>query len=309
MAVGTAHVLYGMLLPSGTLLAQLTQHTTSANIEDLIGFAAGHPQPLFTGSRMAKPDVSFDSPDLASVLTETGLAGASQAAGTGVDVFAKKITDLGVREADASLVHQRFRVAQSFLYPTSIQASQTGDASISARLAITYDGANAPLVAAGSLALAGTVPALSFFGLGPVKINGAFLLSVTDVRLDLNPQLIEVASDGDPYNTFVAVGQIQPVLSVTTLEAPTWVSLTPDGSNVTALKFWFRRRHPTDGLNHADGAAQHVSLTGTGGRVHIEQTTGGSDSNEPLSTTLRIPIKAPNVAGTTLTIATTDTIA
>jgi len=306
MPAATASVLYGMGLPSLALLAQLREHTNSMGIEDLIEYTAGHFEPLFVGSASHKPEISFDSTDLSGVLTATGWNGASQAAGN-VDLYYKKVTDLGTREADASLVHDRYRVAQSYLYWQSISASQGNPATISTRLAITYDGVNAPIVAAGSVALAGTVATANSFTLGPVKINGVFLNGVTDVRIEKNITPIELDADGEPFNTFFAIGQGQPVLTITTRESPSIANAVPQGVALTAIKFWFRRSHEMNGLNYADGAAQHVSFTGTVGRVHAEQTSGGG--NEPVATVLRCPLKAPLVTTAPLAIALTDTIA
>lgn len=305
MSVSTVHYTHGIVLPSATFLGALSDCTPQNQLDYLVGYASGHATPLFTGIRRARPAVEFTCAQIATALGETGLTGASQAAGN-TDLYLKKATDLGNREADASLAHIRLRMSLAYLYWSQINARQGQDAEIRLRCVPTWDGTNAPIVAAGSLALAGTAAASEFFTLGPVKVNGSFLTGIQSMSLDLGFEPQEAAGDGDVFTSFFGLKAINPVLTLETLDASAWTSYGVGGLALSAILIYLRKKEPDQG-NYSDASTQHIKLTGTNGLVAIEQSAGAAN-NEHV-TTVRIALRPVNSAAAALTIATGQAIA
>jgi len=297
MGVSNLWFLHGVLLPSATFLSELTDLSPTSGIDELVGRASGHPDPLFLAARKINPGIAFESPSVAQVLTACGATFAADLSGGNTDLHYKKGANLGVRLADATAGHQRFRMASGMMFWEEISATHQQDAVIRARIIPTYNGSVAPIVPAGGLALAGTAAAGSFYTLGPIFINGTELNGIESMRLTLGAQVMELSSGGDVYTTFAGIGQREPVLEITSLETGAWVTY---GLNGTALNgssgvVAYLRTKTADGTNAVTGC---ISLTALYGRVEVSQTAGSG--NGPAKTTLRIPLRANSAAAAVL---------
>jgi hypothetical protein len=304
MSVSTVHVLHGILLSGSTFISQLTDTTPASNHEELIGRASGHPDPLFIANRGVRPDVTFNSTQLKTLLDAVGSDYAADLSAGNTDLFYKKVTNLGTREAAASTVHKRMRMASGILYVESIGAAHQQDAAMSCRIVPIYNGTNNPIVPAGSLALAGTPAVTSFFTLGPVVINSSQLPGVQSWRLMLGNSMLELGGDGEIFNTFCAIGETEPFLEVSGLEHA-WDTYGLEGTAVSALTFALRKK-ATDGSNVANGTAEHIVFTGSGGKIGVVNTQGGG--NSPAATTLRIPLRATSSSGAVVSFNSATTI-
>ena len=293
MSVATVHVLHGIDI-AGTFLSQLQDVTPTANVEDLVGYAAGHPDPLFTGTRSVKPDVRFGTTQIKTLLDACGADFLADLSGGNTDLYYKKVTNLGEREAAASLVHTRMRMATGILYWEEISVEHQQDAVMRARIVPIYNGSVAPLIPAGSLALVGTPAVTSFFTLGPVVINTVALPAVKSWRLALSNTAMEESADGELYTTFSAIQRLQPVLEVRSLEIGAWASFGLDGTAISALTFALRKKDP-DGGNVANGTAEHIVFAGSGGKVNLLNSEGGA-ADDKTATMLRIPLRAASAS-------------
>jgi hypothetical protein len=307
MSVATLHVLHGIQTPS-QFYSQVEDATPSPVVDAIMGEAAGFPQPLFRGVRGVRPEITFRTTQLATLLTEAGLTGASLTAGN-CDLYYKKCTDLGIREADASLVHTRLRAVDAYLYWRTINARHQGPCTADARICCLYDGTNAPLVAAGTLALAGTPTAAEHFGLGPITLNTVAQDGDVEATIDLGIETIEIGSNSDVYPTFFAVKRIAPVITLRGHGVERWVTYGLVGTALTGLTLYLRRLNPdaAGGIAYyADASAQHLKFTATAGLITIDDSRGGGNDEATLG--LRIALRAPTAAGNALTIATAQTI-
>lgn len=301
MSVDGVYLLHGVQFPAGQFLSQLTDATPQANLSDLVGRASGHPDPLFIGTTASKVDQPFSTPQIKTVLDLCGATFAADLSAGNTDLYYKKAADLGVREADASLLHQRFRMARGMVYWTELRASHGEDAALSGTIVPTYDGVNLPLVPAGSVALAGTPAAAEFYTLGPCKINAASLSGLKSVRVALDQQLIREAAGGELFDTFCGIGDRLFLVELESLEVGLWNTYGLTGAAVTSLTVYLRRRDPDGGL-YTDASLQHVKLTGTAGKVLPDSTSGAA--NDPSRTRLRVLLRAPSAAAAALTINT-----
>ena len=305
MGVGNLSFLHGIAFSGGGFLSEVTDLTPATNLDELIGYASGYPDPLFVANRMVKPDVRFSTPQLKTILDLCGSTFIADLSGGNTDLYYKLATNLGVRVADATTSHNRIRMATGAMYWEEIGAVHGQDATMTARIVPIYNGTNNPFVPAGSLALAGTPAAASFYTLGPVAINAATLNGVKSWRLNLGLQVLEESSGGDVYTTFCGIGQRAPVLEITSLEVGAWASYGLNGTAVSSLAFSLRKKS-ADGGNIADGTTGHIVFSASYGKIDVINTSGSG--NTPATTTLRIPLRAPDSSTATLTFNSSTNI-
>jgi hypothetical protein len=287
MATATQWYLHGILLPSGSWISQLTDLTPATSTAHLSGYASGAVVPSFRAAQGIKPQFTFSTPQIATVLTACGLTGVGYAANN-ADLYFRKSSNLGSRVAIVTAEHQRLRAVRFLLYWTRITASQDGEARIECRLVPTFDGTNAPLVPAGSVAVPAYVTASEFYTLGPVAFNGSAVADVAEWSLDLGVQMREKASAGEDFLSFCGVQSHDPVLTCTTGDASWWVSPGLSGLQLTAAAFYLRRRQADQSRCYADGSAQHIKFSAVDnpcGLLTVEQS-GGAGA-EPASVSLR----------------------
>jgi hypothetical protein len=301
MGVSNLWFLHGVVFSGGQFLSELTDLSPATNIDELTGYAAGHPDPLFLAARAIKPHLQFDTPQLKTILDLCGTAFIADLSGGNTDLHYKLAANRGVRAAAASAVHQRLRMATGAMYWEEVSAAHQQDATLKAKIVPTYNGTNAPIVPAGTLALAGVPAAAEFYTLGPVLINGAELAGIKSVRIALSPEVIEESAGGDVYPTFFAIGQRQPVIEITSLEAGAWVSFGLDGTalNGSTGAVCYLRKKTADGTNSATAA---IAFTALNGRIQLVQSSGGG--NKPSETRLRIPARALDSTVAAITVNT-----
>jgi len=306
MSVSTIYVPHGLLLPTAAFVCQLENGRINSGLIPSTQYAAGHPQPLALHVHGVRPAITFATKQLATLLTATGVFGYDSSAGN-VDFFLKKAADLGLRVADATAEHLRYRATQGLLTWSSIAVAQDGEAMAQCAYTPTYDGTNAPLVPAGSVALSGVPTAAEVYTLGPVKFGGVALAGVEGWSLELGNSLYQIAADGEPYLSFVGVQEIQPVLTIRGVNAVAQLTYGLEGSPVSVNWGVFLRRKAADGTNVANGTASHISISGGAGIIEPLDVSG--NGNAAMQSEIRVRLRA-TAAGSNalgLTIGTTIT--
>jgi hypothetical protein len=309
MAVSTVHVLHGIQTPT-TFYSQLEEATPSPQASVMPGYPAGIHNPLFKGIKGLKPSVPFRTTQLKTLLLQTGLYGADQSAGN-VDLFYRKVTNLGTREADATAAHTRMRMAKAFLYTKSLNARHQGEATAEAEVIPIFDGTNVPIVAAGSVALGGTSSAVEFFGLGPISINGIALPGDIDLTIDFGIELIRIGSASEAYDSFVAIRAINPIITIRSLTIESWASYGIVGAALSSTGFvGYLRKLNADvsgGTAYvSDATAQHIKLSAANGFVAVNNSSGGA--NNEVGTELKIYPRSTTATASPMSIDTASTI-
>lgn len=303
MTTSTVYYLHGINTGS-TFLSQVTEAATATNLADLLEFASGQTGPQFSGSSFAGQDVSFTTRECAALLALLTTANCAAALNGGnVDVYYKAGTPFGTRVADATTSHLRMRMASnSLLYINGLRASQGGTAEASARIVPVSVGGAAPLVPAGSLALAGTSAVNHVYTMGPVKVNGTTLAAVQDIDVQWNVVPDIVADSGDPYFSYVGIASQSPTVTFRTRDTGIIATYAQTGAALSALVVYFRKRS-TSGINVADGTAEHIALTASAGTLRVRQVSGMTGVVECQATLIK-----PNATTDPLTISTTSAI-
>lgn len=307
MSVPSLHVLHGLVSTSPSFfLSQIHSSRLSTEIEQSIAAAAGVPFPQFVANTGQRPNITFETSQLATLLGQTGLSGVDLTAGT-TSLYLKKAKQLARREANASTVHTRFLAEQCGLFWTTITARNRGRATASCVLKIPYDGSNEPIVPAGSVALAGTSTASEWFVAGPVKLNGVQFQGVQEITIDSGLRFIEAGSDSDLYDTFVAVEQVAPTITIRTLDATVLSTMGLNGAAVGGSGFVVYLKAATSGANYASaGSSAHIKFSGTVGQYKVNEIAAGD--NSPAMTEWVITPVGADASTDPITVATGQTI-
>lgn len=300
MAVSTIHVPHAVVTPSNTY-AQVTNASISAGSDFIRGTPAGLPSPLFAGIRSQSPAVSFDTRQLSTLFGECTSANlfAADLSGGNTDIYAQKATAFGTRTSGAN--HQRYRMANAFMYVNSLSLPHNGEGSASVMIVPVYDGTNEPIVPSGSAALAGTSAITGFWGAGPVAINTVTLAGVQSINVDFGISLIRAGGETEGWDTFVAIQEAAPVITIQTLTAESLTTYGLDGTALTAFTAYGRAKSENGG-NVANGTTSHISIVTSDGIITVEETAH-SGRNGMFSATVRITCSATNSATVPLTIS------
>ena len=251
-----------------TVIHQLADATLSRNVQEIVETPVGGVLPLFTGEVGQRPDLTFSSHQLKTLVTLLGLLGAN----TGiVKLFGRKITNKTGQGAIASTIHSSWTSAASMGYLTTITASNRGRASANVRKVFLYDGTNATIVYSGTAALDSFTSALEQYILGGIVLAGSVLDGTNDFTLNLNPQVLEPEDDFQYDPTFCAITKIEPTIEFSTSDPSVWSS---NGVEVTNLKVNLLAVKK-NGQRELDADAKHIVIASTLGQVRC-QSVGGT---------------------------------
>ena len=308
----TLFYLYGILLPNGNWINELTDCTPATNTKHITGYASGQVVPDFRGGHGCAPDIRFTTPQLKTVLDACGLTGYDMSAGN-CDLYYQAGVNLGTRQGIAETEHLQLRCVRALLYWESITARQGGDgdadaATIACRIIPTYDGVNPPFVPAGGEAIPSCALAEEYYGLGPTELNTVAVNGISSRTLELNPTLDEKASDGEDYLSWVSIRQHDPIETIETDSIGQWTNIGIDGLALTGIESWLRKKQQDNVMHHPDGNAVHIKFTGTAGLATVQQTAG-ADGN-PANTTIRVAYRRPTCSSAhAMSVSTASAVA
>src|SRR6185369_11511222 len=132
----------------------------------------------------------------------------------------------------ATTSHQRIVISQSCVYWTSIRLTDKGMGEAQVMIVPIYDGVNDPFVYTGSVALSGSLVAGTFFGAGPVSVNGVAIPGIQEITIDSGVKLVQLGDASEEFDTFAGIEEGRPSVTVKTYETMNWSSL---GLRGTAL--------------------------------------------------------------------------
>jgi len=262
----------------GDLLTQLTNVSPAYNFQDLAEFSSGDTSPMWSGSLSSAPNVAFSTRQVKSILDLCDPLAAhgngkviayDAATGGKITVWLRKGEAYGLRESNASVVHEQVVIQKGFLQWSDISAQQNQVAELSCQLVASYDGVNDPLVFSQS-ALAGSQAVNHLFTLGPIHLNGAALAGLQGYTLSNNAGLNVVFDSGVPFPQYIGIVSFSPTLVARVRYADYMRTIGTRGTAITALNVYLRRL-AASALAVADGTAQHIKFASTAGTVKARQ--------------------------------------
>lgn len=283
MAISTLYKLDKVVLPAGVEFSNIKSARWAAGISDMLEMPAGNVFPMFTANQVQKPQLEFQTSELGVLLGAIGVGGAAVGSSA---AFFKLATQTGA-VARASASHSKITLTSSCAYWTSIRLSHNAPAEANIVLVAGYDGANDPFIYAGGVALSGSLIAGSWFGVGPVKINGTLVPGIKDVTIDSGIKLIREGGESEEFDTFVGIEECKPTITIRTLTAVNWATLGLRGLALdgAAGVLVYGRKFAQNGSRVANGTAQHVSFIGLNGVARPVDTSG--DGSAPISDSIK----------------------
>lgn len=282
MSISTLHKLDKIVLPSSVEFNVLRNQRWTAGIESLIERPAGHVHPMFRATLSQKPVLEFSTPELGVLLGAIGVGGAAVGS---VATFFKKAAVTG-NDARNSGTHRKITIASSCGYWTNLRLPHNAAGEAQVVLTAVYDGTNAPFAYAGSQNLSGNLAQGSFFGAGPVSINGTLIPGIKEISIDSGVRLIQEGASSEVFDTFVGVEMTEPKITIKTLEMVNWATLGLAGTALDGTNgvLFYARKFAANGARVADATTEHILFVGLLGSAFPVDSDGQQSS--PITDTL-----------------------
>jgi hypothetical protein len=254
--MATVHRLDAITINSTTVKA-ITESAVTGNVSAIKSMASGDFAPVFIGHGTQAPEIRFTTADLAAVLVTAGVVCEGLALSAASYQYWKLVPQVG-RTSRSATSHIRNVVNQGVFYWDTITLPQNDMGTVSVVLASSYDGTNAPIVPAGSVALpAAEVSAATYFGCGPIQINGTLVPNIRDVTISSNITAVPKYVDSVPWPVGIYLQEAAPTITITTEELGLLTSTGLVGGALngsTGLAIYGRKF-----INNATGGAQRVA--------------------------------------------------
>lgn len=303
--------LHGLLI-NATWVPVLQNADPALNLEYVIKRAGAAVTISFVGARQAAPSIPFATSAIKTILdlcTDGDGVSISNQSANNIDLCFRRGTNFASRSAIDAGDSLIVRADTACLVWTAIEATEE-QAIIECEVHPTYDGTNLPLIGVGSQNIAAHQNVGDEFGLGPVKLNGAFIDGVSRWRLDQQLEMDKAFGSGSAYPTFAGLKHTAPLLTVDTPDLDLW-DTHDQGTQATALIAFLRKLNPDVVGYIAEATAENISLTANDnpcGGIFVENSSGGIE--DPASLSLRVQLRRSAVATThPLAVDTTAAIA
>ncbi|HZZ28471.1 MAG TPA: hypothetical protein VFE46_10760 [Pirellulales bacterium] len=265
----------------------------------MLAAGSGVPFATFVGNMRQMPEKRFETTQLVTVLGAAGMTIGDWSANA-TNLYYRKVTPFGTRDALGATTGQRLQASIAGVMIHRVSARQGGLASADCCVYIPYDGTNAPIASSSGVAVSGTPSSTEQFTLGPVFINGSQVFGITDWTIDFGQQVIQTISDGELYPTFIAIGDLKPVVTFRGLDF-SWTSFAGlNGVSITSASFYLRAMSAAGRV--ANGTSAHIKFSALAGLAYVDDVSGGG--NDQSQTSCRLNPISSNGTTLPLTVAT-----
>ena len=274
MAISSLHTLYAVDINT-TLVDQVTDQSIDVNTAHFLQGGDGSVYKTFAAVNTITPTIGFTTTAIKTLLDKITVGGLKVTSGAVLTAFLQQVDEGATRKGASA--HTKIIVNEGLVYPVTVSASQGAPAQASAMVACTYDGSNLPLAITEGQSLTGTPTVDNMWTLGPATVFGNAVTGVQSVSIDFGITLFLQAGDGQIYNTFVAVNEQTPTISIETTDVGLLADLTLVGdASSTAVCYL---THVTQGGTRVINATEtHISFTVNEGRAFAEAITGSDGS-------------------------------
>lgn len=252
------------------------QHNPTMKAE----LVAHDPSPLHVGLYAAKPQMSFESFALATILDAIGITGiplTSASTGTGATQFWAGYDANGQRLSGSS--HRSVAVAQGLIVPKTIRINHQDDARITCEVFPIQKSGTAIQVLSDSASLPTISVAAARWTLGNMKLFNTAFSNQVSVEIDLGNTVQARAVQSNVFDTIIEVSTHAPTIKVTGID-PTWWSSSNFGINGKALSsstdyIYLRKRSQNDTNFIADATTEHIKI-GFNGLAAVDDALAAS---------------------------------
>jgi hypothetical protein len=258
-------------------ISQLQDCTPAMNHNYITEYASGAVVPSFQGAHNSMLDVRFTSPQLVTILDQTGFVG-KDLSSENVDLYYQEHLPRVAPTAIGSLKHLRVRCLQSFLYWDRWTNRQGEISTLSCRIVPLFDGTNPPFTPLSDQVITETGLATEIFGLGPVDLNTTDQDGLQSWELDAGVEETADFASGEDFLSYFAIGRLNPIFTLTGRDVEAWETHGTDGTILTAIAAWSRKRKIRTTVAEANATEVHVKVshnTNAGGLITVENSSGG----------------------------------
>lgn len=277
----------------------ITNRTLSPGLQELMQMPAGQADVDYVATMQVAPMITATCTELA-VAMGIGLAG--MAIGTDpnfkADAYWTTVSQNAIRASGSN--HYRHRMSQGMITVNTLSWSHPGQATCEVSLHPTFDGTNAPLIYAASVALPETPAIAEAYVGGPVFINGTEVESVDAITVDLGLTVVRRYTSGLVRPVFASIQTRSPRITVTSRDV---VNLSTFGLEGTAQggtpsEVYFRKMNK-HGTRVTNATAEHIKFTILANKGEIWMGDAGGGNNEDATNSIIIqPSQMPTVSTT-----------
>jgi hypothetical protein len=194
----------------------------------------------------------------------------------------------------AGAQHRRYEINKGMVYFTNISCDHKGDLQGTVRIQAVFDGSNDPVAISDLTSLPSDVQVgdltqrWTLHDGTKTTLGGAAWASKRSLSLDFNVDTSTQGADSEEFDSFGAIDQILPTLTVSGID-PSWfdqLGLGLSGSNVTHANTTIGFRKRDGGGFVADGTAEHIEMT-VNGIAYNDQLFSAS-RNEAATSSIRV---------------------
>jgi hypothetical protein len=305
--MATVHRLDAVTINSTTVKA-ITESSVAGNVSAIKSMASGDFAPVFIGHGTQNPEIRFTTNDLIGVLSTAGVVCEGLALSSASYQYWKLVPEVGRTARDAES-HIRHVVNQGVFYWDTINLPQNELGTVSVVLATSYDGTNAPIVAAGSVALpAAEVSASTYFGCGPIQINGTLIPNISDITISSNITAVPKYVDSVPWPVGIYLQEAAPTITITTEELGLLTSTGLVGgalNGTTGLAVYGRKfvNNAASGAQRVAAATtEHLKITVPSGTYRVD--TGQGSNSDPATVQIIVDAAVADSGDALMTFAT-----
>lgn len=297
MTVVNASVGSGPIIFNGTgtfSLYEIENLTIDTGLKESIQYASGQVDPSYTAVMTSQPMVTFTTKELNTAIAggityDPPLAITTGGAGiTSADIYWIGMAQKGTRTTGGTQF--KCSILNGMVIPKSVKCSQGQPATMDCEIRTVYDGTNNPLTFATAATLASTPVFGQLFTLGPVEINGTTINGVQSTTVDFGFDLVNLASSGDVFDTFIAVKTRNPKITFTTTEVVelNTLGLTGTAQGVAANTVVYFQKLTEFGTRVAAATAAHIKLNLSASQGFIYATNLSGNNNDTAIATVTI---------------------
>ncbi len=307
MSVAAAHFLYAVNINAAAdvLIDQIQSFGLDPGLAEMILGGDGSVYNTFVAVARQAPRASFSTTALKTALDKVPTTGLKINSDNIVEMFLQAADEGGTRKTGAN--HTKMAINEGLLVPRTLNAPDGSPATLSLEAVATFDGTNDPVTITTGQSLVGSPSVSEIWTCGPVSINGSALTSVQSIDIDFGLMEMVLGSDGLVWPTYASIAKIQPIITITCLDANAINTFGLTGTAQGATDSLLFLTHCSEGgMRVANATATHIRFTIDEGRISV-RSVGGSDG-EPLQSVVQITptydgTNAPIVMNTAVAIA------
>lgn len=276
------------IVVESTTYQHTRQVTASAEIEEALVNASGNLLPLDHFVAFEEPKFDIVSFDLATFLTNVGLAAGLNCPNGAVLQLQKRAAG-GDFASGIGANHVTATSTRGFCMIDEISAEQdeTDPARITASYMVLSDGVNAPLVWANTDSLTGVVAVPTLYTLGPLYVNGSLVTGLQRTRVTAQNEFEHSRGDGDTIGQSGSNVRREPLVEAELKNTSFLVSHGLGMSAAPGSITQYFRKAVSGGKRVADATAEHIAVTVATSTMLLEQI----DAQDQTDASLRLQVK------------------